>query len=91
VESILGAHEFIERCCVVGAPDEYKMQKVKAYIVLRESAPPEERAIEAIKAYCREALAPYNRPREYEVRDSLPMTQLGKVAYRELEREAKNF
>ncbi|MDR2420540.1 MAG: acyl--CoA ligase [Oscillospiraceae bacterium] len=88
VESVLCGHEFVERCCVVGVPDEYKMQRVKAYIVLKKGAPPEVEAIESVKAYCRASLAPYNRPREYEVRDSLPATALGKVAYRELEREA---
>jgi long-chain acyl-CoA synthetase len=88
VESVLGGHEFVERCCVVGVPDEYKMQKVKAYIVLKKGAPPEGEAVESIKAHCRASLAPYNRPREYEARDSLPVTALGKVVYRELEREA---
>ncbi|MDR0445697.1 MAG: AMP-binding protein, partial [Oscillospiraceae bacterium] len=89
VESVLGAHELVERCCVVGVPDEYRLQRVKAYIVLKQNAPPKDEAVAAIDAYCRRALAPYNRPREFEVREALPMTPLGKVAYHTLESETK--
>jgi long-chain acyl-CoA synthetase len=88
VESVLGACELVKRCCVVGVADEYKMQKIRAYVVLAPGAPPEQEAVELIRNYCRKALAPYNRPREYVVRDELPVTALGKVAYRELEHEA---
>jgi long-chain acyl-CoA synthetase len=85
IESLLGAHEYVKLCAVVGVPDEYRMQRVKAIIVLRDGAPPREKAIEELTEYCKKALAPFNRPREFEVRDELPTTLVGKVAYARLE------
>ena len=42
------------------------------------------------KEYCKKNLAAYMVPKEFEFRESLPKTMIGKVNYRELEKESKS-
>ena len=35
LENILDAHEKVQMSCIIGVPDPYKMQKVKAFVMLR--------------------------------------------------------
>ena len=92
LENILDAHEKVHMSCVIGVPDAYRMQAVKAFIMLKEGVPATEETREEIMAYCRKNIAKYAMPREIEFRDELPKTLVGKVAYRVLEEEeaAKN-
>ena len=39
LENILEAHEAVQRCCIIGVPDSYKMQKVKAFVMLKPGFP----------------------------------------------------
>jgi long-chain acyl-CoA synthetase len=89
VETVLNAHGLVMQSCVVGVADDYRMQRVKAYVVLRETSPAlkdmsREAIIAALEAHCRRQLAPFERPREYEIVPELPKTLLGKVAYTKL-------
>ena len=68
---------------------EYKKQVAKAYIVLKNGAKATPNIKKQIKKYCEENLAKYSWPYEYEYRDSLPTTLVGKVAYKKLEEENK--
>ncbi len=92
LENILDAHEKVHMSCVIGVPDAYRMQAVKAFIMLKEGVPATEETREEIMAYCRKNIAKYAMPKEIEFRDELPKTLVGKVAYRVLEEEeaAKN-
>ena len=87
LENILDAHEKVHMSCVIGIPDSYKMQAVKAFIMLKEGVPPTEETKEEIMAYCRKHIAKYAIPKEIEFRSELPKTLVGKVAYRVLEEE----
>ena len=87
LENILDAHEKVHMSCVIGVPDEYKMQKVKAFIMLKPGVPANAQTKEEIMAYCRKNIAKYALPYDIEFRDSLPKTLVGKVAYRLLEEE----
>lgn len=87
LENILDAHEFVHMSCVIGVPDSYRMQRVKAFVVLRPGVPPTEETRETIMAYCRKNIAKYAMPKEIEFREDLPKTLVGKVAYRKLEEE----
>ena len=87
LENILDAHEKVHMSCVIGIPDAYKMQAVKAFIMLKEGVPPTEETKQEIMAYCRKNIAKYAIPKEIEFRDELPKTLVGKVAYRVLEDE----
>lgn len=81
VEEVLYEHEAISEAVVVGVPDPYRGETVKAFIVLKEGATLTE---EQLDAYCRENLAAFKVPRLYEFRDELPKTAVGKILRRKL-------
>ncbi len=87
IENILDANELIHMSCVIGVPDPYKMQKVKAFVMLKPGVPENDDTKELILAYCRKNIAKYALPYDIEFRKELPKTLVGKVAYRVLEEE----
>ena len=87
IENILEGHPAVQRSCVIGVRDPYKMHRVKAFLVLRDGYQDSEELRESILAHCRKHIAKYAMPTELEVRESLPTTLVGKVAYTKLEEE----
>lgn len=87
VENVIDAHEAVLMSTVIGVKDDYKMQRVKAFVVLRPGYVPSDELRESILAHCKKHVAKYALPRELEFRDALPKTLVGKVAYTVLERE----
>ncbi|MFK0121238.1 class I adenylate-forming enzyme family protein [Streptomyces sp. NPDC090994] len=81
VEDVLYTHPAVREAAVVGVPDGYRGETVKAYISLRPgaAADPGELA-----AYCGERLAAYKYPRQVEILPELPKTASGKILRREL-------
>ncbi|MCR5325662.1 MAG: AMP-binding protein [Bacteroidales bacterium] len=90
LENIIEGHPAVQRSCVIGVPDTLKMQRVKAFIVLRDDCKPDEAMKEELMAHCRAHIAKYALPSEIEFRESLPTTLVGKVAYTQLEKEEQN-
>lgn len=89
VEKAIESHPDVDYCCVIGVPDEFKMERIKAYIVLKDKADGSEEIKKSIIEHCKKQIASYELPREIEFRKELPKTLVGKVAYRKLEQEAK--
>ena len=87
LENILDAHEDVQMSCVIGVPDPYKMQKVKAFVMLKPGVPADDNTKRELLDYCRKHVAKYAMPYDIEFRDELPKTLVGKVAYRVLEEE----
>ena len=87
IENILDAHEAVHMSCVIGVRDPYKMQKVKAYIVLKPGYEPSDATRQMLMDYCKKHIAKYALPYDIEFRPDLPKTLVGKVAYRVLEEE----
>lgn len=87
LENIIDAHEKVHMSCVIGVPDSYKMEKVKAFVMLKEGVPADKNTKEELLAYCRRNIARYAMPYDIEFRETLPTTLVGKVAYRKLEEE----
>jgi long-chain acyl-CoA synthetase len=81
VEDVLYTHPAVREAAVVGVPDEYRGETVKAYVSPAPgvSADPQE-----LIAYCKERLAAYKYPRAVEILDELPKTTSGKILRREL-------
>lgn len=81
VEDVLYTHPAVREAAVVGKPDAYRGETVKAYVSLRSGvrATPDE-----LSAYCAERLAAYKYPREVEILPELPKTTSGKILRREL-------
>ena len=87
LENILDAHELVQMSCIIGVPDPLKMQKVKAFVVLKPGVSSTDENKEVLKEYCKKNIAKYALPYDIEFRDQLPKTLVGKVAYRVLEEE----
>ncbi|MGM9588028.1 MAG: class I adenylate-forming enzyme family protein [Candidatus Limivicinus sp.] len=87
LENILDAHEYVQMSCVIGVPDPYKMQKVKAFVKLSPDVPANEETKKELLDYCRKHIAKYAMPYDIEFREDMPKTLVGKVAYRVLEEE----
>lgn len=85
IERILENFQYIKQCCVIGVPDTYKVQRVKAFIVLKSGILKNDDTKTAILEYCRKNISKYALPKEIEFRDNLPQTLIGKVDYRKLE------
>lgn len=81
VEEALYRHPAVLEAAVVGAPDEYRGETVKAFVVLQSGATVTEADL---IAFCREQLAPYKVPRMIEFRDELPKSAVGKILRRSL-------
>lgn len=84
VEAVLYQHPLVADACVVGVPDEAQVERVKAYVVLRDPAMKGEATEASMIAWCRERLIKWSCPREIEFRDDLPKTRIGKIDYRAL-------
>ena len=87
IENILDAHEKVMMSCVIGVPDAYKMQKVKAFVVLQPGIPKDNATKQELLDYCKKHVAKYAMPYDIAFRDEMPKTLVGKVAYRKLEEE----
>ena len=85
LENILEGHPAVQRSCVIGVPDPLKMQRVKAFVVLAEGYTDTPELRESILEHCSKHIAKYAMPKELEIRDSLPTTLVGKVAYTQLQ------
>ena len=87
IENILDAHELVQMSCVIGIPDSYKMQKVKAFVKLAAGAEATEETKQILLDHCRKHVAKYAMPCDIVFKDDMPKTLVGKVAYRVLEEE----
>ncbi|MFB6437935.1 AMP-binding protein [Streptomyces sp. NPDC056411] len=85
VEDVLYTHPAVREAAVVGVPDPYRGETVKAYVSLRPGAAPQPGEL---AAYCKERLAAYKYPREVEILVELPKTTSGKILRRELRHRA---
>ena len=84
VESVLYAHPAVRLAAVIGVPDAYHGEVVKACIALK---PGTAATSDEIIAYCREGLTEYKVPRLVDIRETLPMSAVGKILYRVLRDE----
>jgi long-chain acyl-CoA synthetase len=84
IEEIIYQHEAVEEAIVVGIPDSYRGETVKAFVKLKKGA-----AITAdqLIEYSRQFLAPYKVPKEIEILSELPKSSVGKLLRRMLRQE----
>ncbi|WP_214369371.1 class I adenylate-forming enzyme family protein [Pseudonocardia sp. H11422] len=81
VEDVLYEHDAVREAAVVGVPDSYRGETVKAYVSLRPGRSADEAEL---IAFCKERMAAYKYPRQIEFLDEVPKTVTGKVLRREL-------
>ncbi|OUS94279.1 AMP-binding protein [Rhodococcus sp. NCIMB 12038] len=81
VEDTLYEHPAVSEAAVIGIPDEYRGETVKAFVSLRPGS-----AVDAaaLVDHCRSRLAAYKYPRHIDILDELPKNAAGKILRREL-------
>ncbi|MCB9468088.1 MAG: AMP-binding protein [Candidatus Obscuribacterales bacterium] len=89
IEMVIRSLDSVEDVAVVGIPDRYMGERVKAVVVLKTESGSRSRSSRSIELseseleeFCRARLAPYKVPRIFEFRDSLPRNSTGKVLKR---------
>ena len=87
IEDVLYEHEAVQEVVVVGIPDPYRGETVKAYVVSKAGSKVTE---EELNQFVRKSLASYKVPHLYEFRDELPKTTIGKILRRVLIDEEKD-
>lgn len=85
IEEVLFEHPDIVEAAVIGVPDDYRGETVKAVIVPKPGAKLDEKQLDE---YCRKHLAAFKVPRIYEFREELPKSVIGKVLKRQLVEES---
>jgi long-chain acyl-CoA synthetase len=84
VEAVLYAHPAVRLAAVIGIPDKYHGEVAKACVALK---PGTSVTADEIIAHCRISLTEYKVPRHVEIRETLPMSAVGKILYRVLRDE----
>jgi len=85
VEDVLNKHPAVRLSCVIGVPHESKGEVPKAYIMLKDRSLGSENLKKEIIDSCENQLMAYSHPRSIDFIQEMPMTRVGKVAFRELE------
>ncbi|MBU8905643.1 long-chain-fatty-acid--CoA ligase [Desertibacillus haloalkaliphilus] len=87
VEEVLYEHPAVKEAVVIGVPDRYRGETVKAILVLKDG---QSANVDELKSYCGQHLAAYKVPKMIEFRDELPKTSVGKILRRTLRDEVRN-
>ena len=80
IEDVVMGHPKVANCAAIGVPDERSGEAVKLFVVPREGGV----SVDELKAYCKANFTGYKVPKHIVLRDSLPMTPVGKILRREL-------
>ncbi|HHJ1297053.1 long-chain-fatty-acid--CoA ligase FadD2 [Pseudomonas sp. 17391] len=80
IEDVIMAHPQVASCAAIGVPDERSGEAVKLFVVPRDGGV----SVDELKAYCKANFTGYKVPKHIVLRDSLPMTPVGKILRREL-------
>ncbi|MCI3946712.1 long-chain fatty acid--CoA ligase [Pseudomonas syringae] len=80
IEDVVMAHPKVASCACIGVPDERSGEAVKLFVVPRDSGV----SVEELKTFCKENFTAYKVPKQIVLRDSLPMTPVGKILRRAL-------
>jgi long-chain acyl-CoA synthetase len=84
VEDQLYRHPEVLEACVIGVPDIQQVERVKAFVVLKDPGKGGPEMEKTLIDFCRKDLIKWSCPREIEFRPELPLTLVGKVAFAEL-------
>ncbi|GAA0411918.1 long-chain fatty acid--CoA ligase [Massilia aurea] len=85
VEGVVAAMPGVLEVACVGVPDQHSGEAVKLYVVRKDAS----LTADQVKAFCKEQLTGYKRPKFVEFRETLPKTNVGKILRRELRDEKK--
>ncbi|MFN3853456.1 MAG: dicarboxylate--CoA ligase PimA [Phreatobacter sp.] len=87
IEQAIYEHPSVAEVIVIGIPDSYRGEAAKAYVTLREGAPPF--TLEELQTFLKDKVGRHEMPAALEFRDSLPKTPVGKLSRAELRSEVR--
>jgi long-chain acyl-CoA synthetase len=82
IEEAIYQHPSVEEVSVIGIPDDYRGETPKAFVKLKDGAPP--LTLDEMKAFLKERLGKHEMIGAMEIRDALPKTPVGKISKKEL-------
>jgi long-chain acyl-CoA synthetase len=88
VEDVAMQMPEVASACAIGIPDPHRMHAVRLYVVPQAGTTPDESLRERIRSHCAERMLVYSVPAQIVFRSALPLTLVGKVDVKALEREA---
>ncbi|WP_449434404.1 long-chain-fatty-acid--CoA ligase FadD2 [Pseudomonas putida] len=80
IEDVLMGHPQVASCAAIGVPDDRTGEALKLFVVPRAGG----LSVDELKAYCKANFTGYKVPKHIVLRESLPMTPVGKILRREL-------
>jgi long-chain acyl-CoA synthetase len=89
IENVVNEHPSVRVSCVIGIPDEERVNYPRAIVELNDGVEPSDALANDIKRFCAEHLPDYSLPDEVTFTDMLPRTARGKIDYRALEEEVQ--
>jgi long-chain acyl-CoA synthetase len=87
VEAVLYQHPLVAEACVAGVPDPAQVERVQAFVVLKDAARANADTERILIEHCRAQLIKWSCPREIEFCAELPKTRVGKIDYKLLVQE----
>ncbi|MBR0687723.1 AMP-binding protein [Bradyrhizobium manausense] len=88
VESAIYSHPAVAEVIVIGVPDSYRGENIKAFVVLRDG---HELSLDQLQVHLKDKLSPMEMPRLLEIRARLPKTVVGKLSRLELKKEIREL
>ena len=82
VEEVVYEHPDVQEAIVIGIPDSYRGEALKAFVTMKRGAPP--LTLEALRAFMADKIGRHEMPTALEIRDTLPRTTVGKLSKKEL-------
>lgn len=80
VEEVIASHPKVLEAAVIGVPDEKSGEAVKAFVVAKDKS----LTADELRAHCKKQLTGYKVPRQYEFKDELPKSNVGKILRKDL-------
>ena len=91
LKQVIQKNSNIENCCVITIPSEEFGSSPEAHIVLKEDRINKWKEIKKeLIALCQEELPNYSQPTDFILEDDLPLTTVGKVDYKKLEKKRED-
>jgi long-chain acyl-CoA synthetase len=87
IEELLVQHPKVKECAVIGVKDEVRGEVPKAFVIARDGETVDEKEL---RAFCRDHLANYKVPKQFDIVADLPRTPTGKILKRALVASAQS-
>ncbi|MEP7032240.1 MAG: AMP-binding protein, partial [Pseudolabrys sp.] len=87
VEEAIYEHASVHEAIVIGIPDAYRGEAIKAFVTMKKGAGP--LTLETLRAFLADKIGRHEMPAALEIRDTLPRTSIGKLSKKELVEEEK--